>query len=93
VIGDKGMVVFEDSLPDEKLKYYNKGFQKVEGVLEKFDHDYRVIEVENKMPLEEEQKHFFDCIITNRVPVTDGEHAIEVLKILEESQISLNKKL
>src|SRR5690606_19277422 len=33
VIGDKGMVVFEDSLPAEKLKFYKKGFQKVEGVL------------------------------------------------------------
>lgn len=89
VIGDKGMVVFEDSLPAEKLKFYKKGFQKVEGVLEKFDFDYEVVEFANKMPLEEEQKHFFDCVINNKTPLTDGKHALEVLKILEESQKNL----
>ncbi|MCB0722419.1 MAG: Gfo/Idh/MocA family oxidoreductase [Ignavibacteriae bacterium] len=89
VIGDKGMVVFEDSLPAEKLKYYKKGFQRVEGVLEKFDHDYEVIEFDNRMPLEEEQKHFFECVADGKQPLTDGQHAIEVLKILEESEKSL----
>lgn len=89
VIGDKGMVVFEDSLPAEKLKYYKKGFQRVEGVLEKFDHDYEVIEFDNKMPLEEEQKHFYECVADGKQPLTDGQHAIEVLKILEESEKSL----
>ena len=89
VIGDKGMVVFEDSLPDEKLKFYKKGFQKVEGVLEKFDLDYQVVEFENKMPLAEEQKHFFECIAEGKDPITDGLHALEVLKILEESQRGL----
>lgn len=89
VIGDKGMVVFEDSLPNEKLKFYKKGFQKIKGVLEKFDFDYEVIVLENKMPLEEEQKHFFDCVIQEKTPITDGRHALEVLKILEESQKNL----
>jgi UDP-2-acetamido-3-amino-2,3-dideoxy-glucuronate N-acetyltransferase len=89
VIGDKGMVVFEDSLPDEKLKFYKKGFQKIEGVLEKFDFDYEVINFEKKMPLEEEQRHFFDCVLQERTPITDGRHALEVLKILEQSQKNL----
>lgn len=89
VIGDKGMVVFEDSLPEEKLKFYKKGFQKVEGVLEKFDLDYQVIDFENKMPLAEEQKHFFECVMQGKTPLTDGLHALEVLKILEESQKGL----
>lgn len=89
VIGDKGMVVFEDSLPEEKLKFYRKGFQKVEGVLEKFDFDYEVVEFENKMPLVEEQKHFYECVTEGNKPLTDGLHALEVLKILEESQKGL----
>ncbi len=89
VIGDKGMVVFEDSLEKEKLKYYKKGLQKVEGVLEKFDFEYEVIEIDNKMPLAEEQKHFFECVDQGKVPLTDGKHAVEVLKILEESQKNL----
>lgn len=90
VIGDKGMLVFEDSLKNEKLKFYKKGFNLVNGSPEKFDSDYEVINYPDRAPLEEEQKHFFDCIINDRTPRTDGVHAKEVLEILETAQIRLN---
>jgi len=91
VIGDKGMYVFEDSSKTEKLKFYKKGFKEVNGVIEKFDADYEVIEFENKMPLSEEQKHFYESIINNTTPRTDGKHALEVLKILELATDSLKR--
>ncbi|MDD5360615.1 MAG: Gfo/Idh/MocA family oxidoreductase [Ignavibacteria bacterium] len=91
VIGDKGMIVFEDSLKTEKLKYYRKGFNIIDGEVEKFDSDYEVIPFENKQPLEEEQKHFFDCVINNLTPRTDGHHAKEVLEILEIAQSKLKR--
>ncbi len=90
VIGDKGMLVFEDSQKNEKLKFYKKGFNLVNGSPEKFDSDYEVINYPDRAPLEEEQKHFFDCIINDRTPRTDGVHAKEVLEILETAQIRLN---
>ncbi|MCX6164534.1 MAG: Gfo/Idh/MocA family oxidoreductase, partial [Ignavibacteriae bacterium] len=90
VIGDEGMLVFEDSLKNEKLKYYKKGFSLVNGSLEKFDSDYEVINYPEKAPLEEEQKHFFDCVLNNKTPRTDGVHAKEVLEVLETAQIRLN---
>jgi len=83
IIGDKGMYVFEDSLKTEKLKFYKKGFENKDGVIEKFDADYEVIEFESKMPLAEEQKHFYESIINNTTPRTDGKHALEVLEILD----------
>ncbi len=89
VIGDEGMLVFEDSLKDEKLKFFKKGFSLVNGSLEKFDSDYEVIKFPDKAPLEEEQKHFFDCILNNVNPRTDGVHAKEVLEILEIAQLRL----
>ena len=82
IIGEKGMYVFEDSAKSEKLKLYHKGFKKENGVVEKFDADYEVLEFENRMPLTEEQKHFFECIVENKTPRTDGKHALEVLRIL-----------
>ncbi len=91
VIGDKGMFVFEDSLKEEKLKYFNKGFNVVGDSIEKFESEYKVISFENKSALEEEQKHFFDSILNNSNPKTDGAHAKEVLEILEQAQLSLNK--
>ena len=85
VIGDKGMYVFEDSLKTEKLKFYKKGFKHNNGTIEKFESDYEVMEFESKMPLAEEQKHFYETILNNTTPRTDGQHALEVLKILDEA--------
>jgi UDP-2-acetamido-3-amino-2,3-dideoxy-glucuronate N-acetyltransferase len=92
VVGEKGMYVFEDSAKTEKLKFYSKGFRKVNGALEKFEEDYEVIEFENKSPLSEEHLHFYNSIINNTEPLTNGRHAIEVLKILEEASKSLRSK-
>ena len=89
VIGEKGMFVFEDSLKTEKLKFYPKGFKKVNGNLEKFESDYEVVDFGNSQPLAEEHKHFYDCILNNKNPLTDGQHALEVLKILEQAQEGL----
>lgn len=89
IIGDEGMFVFEDSLKTEKLKFYPKGFRNVNGALEKFDGDFEVVEFENLSPLTEEQKHFFNSIINDEKPLTDGVHAVEVLEILEKAQSCL----
>ncbi len=90
IIGDKGMYVFEDSLKTEKLKFYKKGFENKDGVIEKFDADYEVIEFESKMPLAEEQIHFYESIENNTTPRTDGKHALEVLEILDKATQELN---
>lgn len=91
VIGDKGMFVFEDSLKNEKLKFYKKGFEIKNGNIEKFDSDYEVVDFPDKMPLYEEQIHFYDCVLNNKNPLTDGRHAWEVLNILENATSSLKK--
>lgn len=92
VIGDKGMYVFEDSIQTEKLKIYEKGFKKVNGSYEKFDNQYKVIEFENKMPLTEEQIHFYESILNDTQPRTDGKHAFEVLQVLNKATESLHSK-
>lgn len=89
IIGDEGMFVFEDSLKTDKLKFYPKGFKNVDGALQKFDGDFEVVEFENLQPLNEEQKHFFNSVINNQNPLTDGIHAVEVLEILEKAQACL----
>ena len=83
--------MFEDSLPTEKLKLYRKGFHNENGVVSKFDYEYEVIEFDNKMPLNEEQKHFYESVANKTKPLTDGVHAYEVLKILVEASENLKK--
>lgn len=86
VIGDKGMIVFEDSVKDEKLKFYPKGFQLIEGQLQKFEADYEVVPFDSAQPLVEEHRHFYESVLTNKKPLTDGAHALSVLEILELAQ-------
>jgi len=89
VIGEKGMLVFEDSLKEEKLKFYKKGFNLVDGELEKFESKYEVVDFNISQPLENEQMHFFDSVLNNTRPLADGYHALEVLQILEKAQYSM----
>lgn len=91
IIGDKSMVVFEDSAKDNKLKFYPKGIVMVNGVPVKKDDDFINIEFENTSPLELEQKHFAECISENKIPRSDGRNAIEVLETLERAQKELIK--
>ena len=91
VIGAKGIIVFEDSAPKDKLRYYPKRFSNVSGVISKFDGEYEAIEYDEKQPLMEEQIHFAESIRKNQRPLTDGRHALEVLEILEKAERSLKE--
>lgn len=89
VIGDKSMMMFEDTLKENKLKFYPKGFDMVDGHPVKRDLDFQNIEFDSSSPLEEEQKHFIECIANHVTPRSDGRNAIEVLETLERAQKEL----
>ncbi len=89
VIGDKSMIVFEDTVKTDKLKFYRKGFELVNGTPVKIDSEFESLEFENTSPLELEQKHFIECIEQGKTPRTDGVNAIEVLETLERAQKEL----
>jgi UDP-2-acetamido-3-amino-2,3-dideoxy-glucuronate N-acetyltransferase len=91
VIGEKGMIVFEDSLPKDKLKFYKKGFKVENSKVEKFDAEPEVISFADAQALAEEQKHFFDCVLGNKDPRTNGQHALEVLRILDAATKEIKK--
>ncbi|MBS1516848.1 MAG: Gfo/Idh/MocA family oxidoreductase [Bacteroidetes bacterium] len=91
VIGDKSMMMFEDSIPTDKLKLYRKGIDMVNGLPVKRDSDFESIEFGKESPLELEQLHFIDCIKNSKTPRADGRNAIEVLETLERAQTELIK--
>ena len=93
IIGEKGMFVFEDSLKTDKLKFYPKGFKNVNGSLQKFEGNFEIVYFDNLQPLTEEHKHFYNSIINDEKPLTDGVHAVEVLEILEKAQSCLKDKI
>lgn len=96
IVGEKGMLVFDDIEPKNKLKLYENyinwstssnpvpSANKTEG---------QVIELDlTKSPLTRECEHFIECCNTRSRPLTDGYEGIRVLKVLQMCSEALAKQ-
>ena len=89
VIGSEAMITFEDSSEGKPLKLYAKKFNMAEGIPEKVDGPATLIKYEPKMALKEELLYFLNHL-NNKIPeVANGQHALEVMKILIEASKQL----
>lgn len=91
VIGDKSMVVFEDTKERDKLILYPKGIDWIKGEPIKRDEGFQVIGYEDIPPLQAELAHFRECVLTGTPPLTSVRNGIKVLEILEQAQAKLEK--
>lgn len=92
VIGEEGMVVFNDtqSGEDKLLLYRHKvGWSEDLPVMEKAD--ATPVAYESAEPLKEEVRHFIGCCNTGNRPVSDSNEAIRVLSVLDACQTSMKK--
>jgi predicted dehydrogenase len=98
VVGDRKMVVFDDTHPTEKLRLYDRGadYQPREGGFAEFiaavrDGDIVIPRLEQGEPLREELEHFARCIHTGQTPLTSGEDGVAVVQVLERAQHALHE--
>lgn len=79
IVGERGSAVFDEQR-DEKLKFYLS-----EKIL--------VPRIAQREPLQNELKHFIDCIKNKKVPVTDIKHGVFITEMLHKivSGAILNK--
>jgi UDP-2-acetamido-3-amino-2,3-dideoxy-glucuronate N-acetyltransferase len=89
VIGSNQMAVFEDTRPDNKLILYDKKIEWKDRVIEGAKSQGIPVTFDAEEPLRRECQHFIDCVATRRAPNTPGEEGIEVLKVLQACQRSL----
>jgi len=87
IIGEKGMLVFDDTEPINKLKLYENYINwtgssnpipvanKTEGITIPLDL--------SKSPLTRECEHFIYCCETRSIPITPGKEGVRVLKVLQ----------
>lgn len=87
IIGEKGMLVFDDMEPTNKLKIYKNYINwtsssnpvpvaiKTEGIVIPLDL--------SKSPLTRECEHFVYCCETREQPITPGDEGVRVLKVLQ----------
>jgi predicted dehydrogenase len=93
--GEKKMLVWNDLESDEKLKVYDRGvdIEDKEGIYELLV-SYRAGDIWTPMvdtteALKLEAEYFLDCIEYNDTPINDGYAGLNVVKILEASDLSL----
>jgi len=89
VVGDKKMAVFDDTLPEGKLQIHDKGVEWVNRQPVPRKKEAQIVHIESSEPLKAECAHFLECIESDRTPKTDGNNGIQVLKILNACQESL----
>lgn len=97
IVGSKKMVVFDDLEGTEKLRIYDKSAEHktdyntfAEYVTLRFG-DIVIPHVKVDEPLRLECQHFLDCIRERRRPLTDGRNGLQVVRVLEAAQRSLEK--
>jgi len=104
IVGSKKMLVYDDVSTDSKIMIYDKGIDKT--LRNNIDHeiyDYALFHLKNRVgdiliprfdfdePLKAECKHFVDCILKNKTPLTNGEDGLKVVKVLENAQKCLDR--
>ena len=94
IIGDKGMISFDDVSKDKKITYYPEYIQysaDINAFPQPIKNNDVNIEVDMSVsPLLKECNHFVECCIERKTPITDGEEGLRVLKVLNTLQMSLN---
>jgi UDP-2-acetamido-3-amino-2,3-dideoxy-glucuronate N-acetyltransferase len=91
VIGSRKMAVFDDVAREGKLKIYDKGIEWKNGVPLVRQTAESTLFFAEEEPLQLECSHFLRCIQERIKPRTDGKAGLQVLKVLEASQLSLER--
>jgi predicted dehydrogenase len=91
VVGSRRMAVFDDTLREGKLRIFDKGVE-WDGEEPKLRnlHDH-IVDVPSAEPLRRECEAFLTSVATRVQPLTGAENALRVLKVLEASQLSLDR--
>ena len=91
VIGSEAMITYEDSKEGKPLKIFSKKFDLVGGIPEKFDGPVQKISFADRMPLTVEFEYFLECMDKKKPMISNGEHGLEVVKILVETTKQFQK--
>lgn len=89
VVGDRKMIVFDDTRDIDKLVLYPHRVDWIERVPVAVKVKGEAMALPEVEPLEAECRHFVECVRTRQKPRTDGINGVNVLRVLEACQRSL----
>jgi predicted dehydrogenase len=92
IVGSLRMAVYDDTLPTERVKVYDRGIESLS--VEDLRRSYRAGDIHSpRVPdteaLQLEIRHFLGCVRGEVVPLSDGEAGLRVVKVLEAATRSL----
>jgi predicted dehydrogenase len=91
VIGDKAMLIFDDSQPwESKLQLYPYPEEWVDGLPKPCQSQTQAIPLPPSEPLKRQAEHFLECITHKTTPIADGQEAIRVLEVLLAAKHSIH---
>ena len=91
VVGSKKMAVFNDMVPKEKLRIYDKGIEWVDGMPLARETAETVLFFPEGEPLRNECLAFLASVEKRTGPRTDGRNGLRVLRVLESCQKSMEQ--
>jgi predicted dehydrogenase len=96
IVGSKRMIVYDDVLPQEKIKIFDARVERPPhyDTFAEFHYAYHYGDIyapyiKQDEPLKTECQHFLDSIKNSATPLTSGRKGLEVVRILEASSKSL----
>jgi len=96
VVGSRGMLVFEDTLPlENKVTLYPHRIDWRRGMPVPHKMEGRPVSLEQEWeePLRAECAAFLECVSAREKPLTDGEEGLRVLRVLQACQSSLGLRV
>jgi predicted dehydrogenase len=90
--GSRRAFVYDDAAPEEKLRAFEGGLKAngaVRPLVEYASEVGEAVPLEASEPLQEAVRHFNDCVINGRSPLTDGEAGARTVALAKAAQESL----
>lgn len=99
IAGSKKMVVWDDNVPSEKVRIYDKGIEVIKTADQVYDMliQYRTGDmfcprIDGTEALGAEVNHIVECLDQNKTGIADGKAGWMVVKILEAAQESIKNR-
>ena len=96
IVGTKRMIVYDDLQTHEKIRVYDVRVERPPhyDTFAEFHYSYHygdsyIPYLAQEEPLKTECQHFLDCIENGKVPTSDGEAGLKMVRILEAASRSL----
>ena len=97
--GEDRMLVYDDLLPDEKIKIYEKGIrvtndpdQILQMLVGYRTGDMTVPKLDPAEALSTEIKHIVDCVGGKEKPIADGQSGLRIVRLLEAASKSMEQR-